>query len=107
MTETQGASPEAMHTFGNALEALKQGKRIARKGWNGKGMYLILITGGSHGEDSILLSHFDPALVASQYQGGDIPVDPVIAMKTAGDTLQLGWLANQADMLADDWEVLK
>ena len=33
---------EGLYTFGEAIEALKQGKKVARKGWNGKGMYLWL-----------------------------------------------------------------
>ncbi len=89
---------EAYHESGNlsfseALYLLKKGERIARKGWNGKGMFLFL----AHGED-----------LTNCICTGDMPpcVDS-IAMKTAQNTVVIGWLASQTDMLADDWCVAK
>lgn len=73
--------------FGGALALLRQGRRVRRIGWNGKGMWIALI--GFNGE---------------QFNGYDI--EPCLAMKTAGDKLQPGWIASQPDMLATDWEVL-
>lgn len=70
--------------FGDALAALKAGSRVAREGWNGKGMWLHLVTP----DNSIPLGY---------------PIQPYIAMKTADDKMQPGWLAIQADMLAEDW----
>ena len=80
-------------SFSEALYLLKQGKRIARKGWNGKGMFLFL----AYGEDltnSICTDNMPPCV-------------DCIAMKTAQDTLVLGWLASQTDMLSDDWGVVE
>lgn len=78
-------------TFGLAIEALKKGHKVARKGWNGKGMHLFL----ANGEDT-----------ANPLFKEDVIVDSFIVMKTASGSLQPGWLASQADMLAEDWVVV-
>lgn len=80
-------------SFSEALFLLKKGKRIARSGWNGKGMFLILV----HGEDltDCICTDYMPPCVDS------------IAMKTAQNTVVIGWLASQTDMLADDWCVVE
>jgi len=78
-------------TFGDAIEAMKRGERVSRKGWNGKGMWLVLIMPGN-------------AMHVSSAGGFDM--QPCIGMKTAQNTMQPGWLASQADMLASDWEVV-
>jgi len=80
--------------FGEALEKLKGGLRVQRAGWNGKGMWLTLLRPGTGPLDAEYAS--DPPLA----------IDPCIAMRTATGTLQPGWLASQADMLAEDWTVL-
>ncbi|OMD07820.1 DUF2829 domain-containing protein [Paenibacillus odorifer] len=77
--------------FGQAVEALKQGKRVARQGWNGKDMWLILISPGNAVHSS---------------SAGAFPMQPCIGMKTATNDMQPGWLASQADILADDWLVV-
>ncbi|WP_457641446.1 DUF2829 domain-containing protein [Persephonella sp.] len=76
--------------FGTAINYLKQGKRVARKGWNGKGMYIFLMP------DSWVKAIEDIKLP-------DYPIDKCLCMKTAANTIQLGWLASQADMMANDW----
>lgn len=92
-------------TFGLALEALKAGKRIARAGWNGKGMWLCL----SPGRESFSAVDFwapanrDYALS----QGGTAKVLPSISMTTAAGEIQMGWLASQSDMLAEDWRIVE
>jgi hypothetical protein len=78
-------------TFGDAIEAMKRGERVSRKGWNGKGMWLVLIMPGN-------AMHVSSA--------GGFEMQPCIGMKTAQGTMQPGWLASQADMLASDWEVV-
>lgn len=79
--------------FGKALEALKEGKKVARNGWNGKGMYLFLACG----EDltACLFKENEPKCVDS------------VCMKTAQDTIVVGWLASQTDMLAEDWKIVE
>jgi hypothetical protein len=86
--------------FGKAIEALKRGHLVRRKGWNGKGMWLKL-----QGKRTL-----------------GIPLDgnntgtmlPFIAMKVVGNSKDWGegsidlvpWLASQTDMLAEDWEII-
>ena len=79
-------------TFGEAIEALKRGERIARTGWNGRGMWLVLILPGN-------AMHTSTA--------GAFDMQPCIGMKTAQGTMQPGWLASQADMLSDDWRIVE
>ena len=74
-------------TFGDALVELKSGNRVARKGW-GKGMWLVMIPAGNAMHTSAV---------------GSFDMQPCIGMKTADGNMQPGWLASQADMLADDW----
>lgn len=70
-------------TFGEAIRALKDGKRVAREGWNGRNMHLYL-----------------RSFVAGDYE-------PCIVMFTAQGKHQPGWLASQADMLATDWIIVE
>ena len=81
--------------FGHAVEALKAGQRVAREGWNGKGMFVFLVPG----------SHFKvnrPPLLGIYAEGTGIDYRPHIDMKTAqGDVVP--WVASQSDVLADDW----
>lgn len=85
-------------TFGLAIDALKTGKYVARKGWNGKGMYIFLI-----GVDMS-----EPGIGGWTYTNGEndnYPLLPFIAMKTADEKV-VPWLASQTDMLAEDWEII-
>jgi hypothetical protein len=94
--ETSGLS------FGLALEALKKGDRVARAGWNGKGMWLSLSCDRTRRNP--YQSFWSPhnARYAKE-QGGYATVLPCITMKTATGEILMGWLASQTDMLADDW----
>lgn len=69
--------------FGKALDSLKEGKKVARSGWNGKGMYLALQCPDEHSKMTL----------------------PYIYMKTVQDDF-VPWLASQTDMLADDWIIV-
>ena len=87
--------PTERLTFGLAVEALKSGKRVARAGWNGKGMWLELVNAKDYSVHGI------PAVTESGANGYFKRL-PWIGMKTAGDEF-VPWLASQTDMLADDW----
>jgi len=93
--------------FGDALRALKAGKRIARAGWNGKDMWLAL-SGPLEGRRIPAASFWSPrnAEYAAQTIDGSANVLPCITMKTADGSILMGWLASQTDMLAEDWVVL-
>ncbi len=86
-------------SFGQAIEALKEGKRVARKGWNGKGMWLHIANGKHHDSYSIDLFSTDYSEVNE--------VLPSIVMKTADDKILVGWLASQTDILAEDWMIVE
>jgi len=91
-------------TFGLALEALKKGCKVARKGWNGKGMWLILVPG----QKEVALRQGTPYGDALALTSCEIL--PHIDMWTTnahGRRAMLpGWLASQTDMLSDDWEIV-
>ena len=81
-------------SFGNAIEKMKLGDKVARKGWNGKGMFLFLISGNAW-EFTTDVSGVD-----------EIDTLPFICMKTADNKL-VPWLASQTDVIADDWCVVE
>ncbi len=91
--------------FGWAIEALKRGQRVARSGWNGKGMWLSLSCGETR---EIPAENFWSPHNAqhAESQGGTAKVLPSITMKTATGEILMGWLASQTDMLAEDWAVV-
>ena len=85
-------------TFGEALQLIKEGREVTRHGWNGKGMFLYLLKGQDlqrglkygYGEYS-----GEPAFVSC------------IVMKTAQNTLAVGWVPSASDLLSEDWEVVE
>ena len=83
-------------TFGEALELLKDGKRIARRNWNGKGQFIEL---GS------MISYIDAN--GNIINGGHETMgnSAIVFHGTSG--VQVGWLASQADMLSEDWYEVK
>ena len=87
--------------FGMALVALKRGKCVARKGWNGKGMFLTLQPGSTVDGDNM---RNDGA--KNFYTGCKCNIAPHIDMKAVDDTYVVGWLASQTDMLAEDWVIV-
>lgn len=81
--------------FGEALLALKAGRRVARRGWNGKGMFLFLVQGSTFEVNRAPLLGIYPEGTVINYQ-------PHVDMKTADGTI-VPWLCSQSDMLAEDW----
>ena len=96
--------PLTGHTFGYALEALKNGHRVARSGWNGKGMYLWLLPAAMVKAEWCREPHLKEVAEAN---GGEIEALGSIRMMTADKKVLTGWLASQTDMLAEDWEILE
>lgn len=92
--------------FGEAIEALKAGKRVARSGWNGKGMFIYLIEGTEvpvsqlRGAALEHVGHSRPPFGTEQKINGHID------MLAADGSIVVGWLASQTDMLAEDWVVV-
>lgn len=94
-------------TFGDALHYLKLGAKVARKGWNGKGMWLSLsgpLEGRTISHDKFWSPH--NAQYALDQPNSEATVLPCITMKTAAGEILMGWLASQTDMLAEDWMVV-
>lgn len=88
--------------FGKAIEALKEGKKVARAGWNGKGMWVALMPALYLDKDIIngrTKKHIG--------EGKDLDSQPYIVMWTATQQWQPGWLASQADIIAEDWQVVE
>ena len=83
---------EATFSFGEAIKYLKRGMKVARKGWNGKKQYIQLATGISY-------RAADGELVNCEHEA--IGNMAIAFVGTSG--VQMGWLASQADMLAEDW----
>ena len=92
-------------TFGDALFFLKQGKKVARKGWNGKGMWICL----GKGNPSLKAEAFwnEHTRDFAEQNGGSAEVLPYILFKTADGKILMGWLASQTDMLCDDWCIVE
>lgn len=88
-----------MITFSEALEALKRGKKVARSGWNGKGIFVFLVPGSTFKVNRAPLLGIYP-------EGTEITYHAHIDMKTADNQI-VPWLASQTDILANDWEELK
>lgn len=84
--------------FSAALEQIKQGRRLARAGWNGKDMFVFLVAGSTFRVNR-------PPLLGIYPEGTEITYHAHIDMKTAQGYV-VPWLASQADLLAADWVVV-
>ena len=82
--------------FGQAIQYLKQGKKLQRKGWNGKNQYIELAS-------NISYMSTNKEIVNAEHDA--IGNKAIAFVGTSG--VQLGWLASQADMLAEDWKIVK
>ena len=83
--------------FGQAIEALKNGENVSRKGWNGKGMFLFLAENLG----------FETKADMEAFQKSGMNVCNSICMLTAQCEIVVGWLASQTDMLAEDWMIVE
>lgn len=92
MGDKDGYRESCAMTFGQALELMKRGCKVARSGWNGKGQYIELA-------NHISYINADGDVVNADHDA--IGNKAIAFVGTSG--VQLGWLASQADMLAEDW----
>ncbi len=88
--------------FGLAIEAAKMGKRIARKGWNGKNMSVAYQKGYPDG----IPCNKNTAEAWGMQEGELFKCRPYLQMRCADGTFQM-WLATQSDILAEDWYVVE
>lgn len=82
--------------FGKAIELLKEGKRVQRQGWNGKNQYIELA-------ERVAYINAKGEIINEGHS--DIGNKVIAFVGTSG--VQLGWLASQADMLAEDWKIVE
>lgn len=82
--------------FGSAIVALKGGNKVARSGWNGKGMFLFLVPGSQFKVNR-------PPLLGIYEEGTEINYGAHIDIKAVDGSIR-PWVASQSDMLAEDWE---
>lgn len=99
---TSAPQPGEGLNFGQAIELLKTGHRVARAGWNGKGMWIAYTPGSEFAPEFAKAGH------AAAHRTAEEPNEPVrllphIDMRAADGSMVIGWLASQTDMLADDW----
>lgn len=94
--------------FGSAIRAMKDGHRVCRAGWNGKGMWVALTPGSTFNAAAAKRGHaaFHRAAELEQSPHENVTLLPHIDMRAADGSMVIGWLASQTDMLADDWHVL-
>lgn len=85
--------------FSGALIALKHGAKVARHGWNGKGMFLFLVPGSTFQVNR-------PPLLGIYPEGTTIDYSPHIDMRTADGKI-VPWLASQTDLMAEDWALVE
>ena len=83
---------EAMFGFGDAIKYIKRGLKVKRKGWNGKNQYIQLATGISYKSATGEIVNCNHDAIGNK---------AIAFVGTSG--VQMGWLASQADMLAEDW----
>lgn len=111
--------------FGLAIEAAKQGKLIARSGWNGKGMFVFLRPSDKLSIEMIvnkvkslpesLKKHYQGQFAWTQNEATDgngpdnsfVEFNSYFCMKAADGSIVNGWLASQTDMLAEDWLIVE
>lgn len=87
-----------MFSFSEALVHLKTGKKVARQGWNGKGMFVFLVAGSTFQVNR-------PPLLGIYPEGTTINYHAHVDMKTA-DGMIVPWLCSQTDLLAEDWNIV-
>lgn len=85
-------------TFGDALVALKQGKKVSRAGWNGKGMFVYYVPPASYPvQTGAAKSHFG--------EGSLVPYNAYLVIKNVNETVST-WVPSVNDCLAEDWTIL-
>ena len=88
-----------MQEIGWAIKEMRNGNKVQREGWNGKGMFLFLVSGSQFQVNR-------PPLLGIYPEGTVIDYCPHVDMKTADGKI-VPWLASQTDLLATDWQVME
>ena len=98
--------------FGEAIEAVKNGKRAARAGWNGKKMFVFLEPGKAPASTQVvekngvdLINGVKAEHFITSPEGSTVEM-PVWCLNAADGSRVLGWVGSQVDMAAEDWELV-
>ncbi|QYW02293.1 hypothetical protein PP740_gp049 [Stenotrophomonas phage Philippe] len=83
--------------FGWALEMMKEGHRVHREGWNGKGMFVYYVGPNAYPVQT-------PAAVEYFGEGAMVPYNPYFAIKGVDGTVSV-WVPSTGDVLAEDWDL--
>jgi hypothetical protein len=94
---------EQQMTFGQALDALKRGQKVARRGWNGADQWIALGKGAHLGAEEFWNEHTRDF---AETNGGYATVRPYFILKTAQQDILMGWSPSQSDALAEDWLIV-
>jgi hypothetical protein len=112
-SETVGTA-NALVSFGKAIEALKQGKRVQRKGWNGKGLFIFEQVPSSVPAEIVpkmtslpqsVKDEFKRRFEGSEMTDGSIKYQNQLAMVYPDNNIY-GWVASPSDVLEQDWIVM-
>jgi hypothetical protein len=91
---------DKVFTFGEAIEALKLGKSVAREGWNGKGMFVYHVAANSYP-----VERNSNSAVKGMFENDMVPYREYLALKTAQNDVAT-WSPSTSDALAEDWLIL-
>lgn len=101
-------TPTGAMSYSHALIAIKSGHKVARSGWNGKGMWVALTPASTFPSVHAKEGHAAKHRADEFDEGGTvIHLNAHIDMKTADGSMCIGWLASQADQLTDDWSIVQ
>ena len=94
--------PFTAMSFGQAVELLKLGERVARKGWNGKGMFVVFQKGYPQG-----IPCNEQTAIAWDMQMGELfRCEPYLQIKMVNGSHAM-WVPSINDVLAEDWEIVE
>lgn len=102
MERIEAADTDFCHSFAWALYRLKEGRKVARAGWNEKSMFLTLQEGST-----VTGSMMRNKPARDFYGNGEVKICPHIDMKAADGSYVVGWLASQTDLLSNDWATVE
>jgi len=86
-------------TFGWAIEAIKRGEKVCRRGWNGAGMFIYYVPANSYPASENYLG-----TMKGIFPDDLVPYRHYIALKTAQNDVAT-WSPSTSDALAEDWEI--
>lgn len=98
--------PNFRFGFDRAIKYLKIGKKVAREGWNGKGMFVYLVNGTEIRAENLRYEAMEHVGYLQPSEDTLVKINSHIDMKAADGSIVVGWLASQTDLLAEDWAIV-